>query len=551
MTDGSVDTLQFRASNSIQTTSLVAYQSRGHCLIIAPIEIGVEVAARLNTPGKTLFVPTDADDGIDKKSTEDGLTVIRAKLLDLHGYLGAFDCSIGEKNSPGSLAKVAGVSLLGGFDLVLDLSEQPVLDVDVLPFGYLAPGTDNTSIDAAMEQLLELQGDFEKPRYFEYDASICAHSRSGITACTNCIDVCGTGAISTNGDGVAIEPYLCQGCGSCSSSCPSGAVRYAYPAPADAMSQLAGLLAEHRAKGSAQTLVFLHDAENGAERLQQFEADLADTILPLAVEEVASIGIDGWFCALAYGAALVVIDAPSENSAMRRGLADQLRIANEILAGIGLVDRLRLLEVEDASSLNALAGESWSSGPVASFSTHNNKRQTTRLALDHLREHATVFAGEAVTINDTVALWPGAPFGEVVVNPDTCTLCLACVTVCPARALQDGETLPQLKFLETNCLQCGMCEQACPENAISLMPRFLYDSETALKPRIVNEEAPFNCVVCNTPFATQAIIGRMQSKLAGHWMFGDNKALRRLKMCEDCRVKDIFEDESGIDVHKT
>ncbi len=551
MTDGSVDTLQFRASNSIQTTSLVAYQSRGHCLIIAPLDRGIDVAARLETPGKTLFVADAAFPGIDKKSTEDGLTIIQARLVELRGYLGAFDCDIGDQQSPGSLAKVAGVSLLGGFDLVLDLSETPVLKVDVPPFGYYAPGDDSEALDAAMAEMLELQGDFEKPKYFDYDASLCAHSRSGITACSNCLDVCGTGAITSNGEGVSIEPYLCQGCGSCTSSCPSGAVSYAYPAPADAMSQLQTLLAEHRSQGNSQTIVFLHDAEQGAERLQQYQAGLSAAVLPLAVEEVASLGIDSWFCALAYGAALVVIDAPQADNAMQRGLALQVEIANEILAGVGLHDRLRMLDAADAESLNALAATSYQCAPPASFTTFNNKRQTTRMAIDHLRQNMDQFAGPGHIAKEAVALPADAPFGEVIVNKDACTLCLACVTVCPARALQDGETLPQLKFIETNCLQCGMCEKACPENAISLQTRFLYDSETALKPVIVNEEEPFNCIVCNTPFATRAIIGRMQTKLASHWMFGDDSALRRLKMCEDCRVKDIFENESGIDVHKT
>ena len=150
-----------------------------------------------------------------------------------------------------------------------------------------------------------------------------------------------------------------------------------------------------------------------------------------------------------------------------------------------------------------------------------------------------------------MALTDEAPFGEVFVDKSTCTLCLACVTVCPGSALQDGDTLPQLNFIESQCLQCGLCEKACPENAISLSARFLYNSEEARKPRVLNEETPFNCIVCNTPFATEQIIGRMQAKLADHWMFKDDKAVRRLKMCEDCRVKDIFEQtESGIDVHK-
>ena len=68
---------------------------------------------------------------------------------------------------------------------------------------------------------------------------------------------------------------------------------------------------------------------------------------------------------------------------------------------------------------------------------------------------------------------------------------------------------------------------------------------------MLNEQTPFNCVVCNTPFATLQIINRMQAQLSGHWMFKEEKALRRLKMCEDCRVKDMFDDDQGIDVHQS
>ena len=38
-------------------------------------------------------------------------------------------------------------------------------------------------------------GEFEKPKFFSYKASICAHSRSEKTGCTQCIDVCSTDAI--------------------------------------------------------------------------------------------------------------------------------------------------------------------------------------------------------------------------------------------------------------------------------------------------------------------------------------------------------------------
>ena len=427
---------------------------------------------------------------------------------------------------------------------MLDMSCEPLLDHEVLPFGYYAPRNDPAALKRALAEIPELEGEFEKPKYFAYDASICAHSRSGITACTNCIDVCGTGAIKSNGERISVEPYLCQGCGSCSSSCPSGAISYAYPRPADAMAQLAELLAAHYAKHQTHAVVFLHDAERGAERIAGFSAQLEPSVLPVAVEEVASVGMDGWFCALAYGAAAVVIDSPGVEKSMTKALAAQLTTANDILGGLGLANSIVMVENVSAEKLNAQAASHVATvREVATFKTFNDKRQTIRMAVDHLRSTSAVV--------EEVGLARCAPFGKVNINIQACTLCLACVTVCPARALQDGDTLPQLKFIESNCLQCGMCEQACPENAVSLTARYLYDSEQALKPAIVNEEKPFNCIVCDKPFATERIIDRMMTKLTGHWMFEDNNSKRRLKMCEDCRVMDIFKDEQGIDVHKS
>jgi ferredoxin len=538
--------MNFRPTASVQSTSLISYESRGHCLVIGPLEAGLEAIAQLNVSASTLLVPDSRVLQADRQATETGIRVITVNLLVLTGHLGAYDCAVGDAESPGSLAKIAGVSLLGGFDTVLDLSPRPLLSFEVPPFGYYATRGNAAELERAVAALPELEGEFEKPKYFAYDASICAHARSGITACTNCIDLCGTGAIRSDGDGVSVEPYLCQGCGSCTSSCPSGAMTYAYPKPADAFSQLAALIRQHREDGADRTVVYLHDTEDGQQRLNLVKDELLPEILPVAVEEVGSIGLDGWLCALAYGAAGVLVDYPAGEGAMRRGLQTQGEIANQILAGMGLTgERIRLVDGAHAESIIAAASElTPTEVPPARFKAFNDKRQTTRMALDHLL--ATLGAEQ-----ESVSLPAEAPFGGVAVDTDACTLCLACVTVCPARALQDGETLPQLKLIESNCLQCGTCEQACPENAISLSPRFLYDSEQALKPRILNEEQPFNCVVCNKPFATQQIIGRMMTKLSGHWMFEDDKAKRRLKMCEDCRVVDIFENESGIDVHKT
>jgi Fe-S-cluster-containing hydrogenase component 2 len=122
---------------------------------------------------------------------------------------------------------------------------------------------------------------------------------------------------------------------------------------------------------------------------------------------------------------------------------------------------------------------------------------------------------------------------------------MGCVDICPVNALRDGAGLPQLNFAEASCVQCGLCEKACPEDAIQRAPRYLFDSEARNKPRTLNEEQPFCCISCGKPFATRSMLDVMQKKLEGHWMFQTDESRRRLQMCENCRVKDMFSGEAG------
>ena len=133
------------------------------------------------------------------------------------------------------------------------------------------------------------------------------------------------------------------------------------------------------------------------------------------------------------------------------------------------------------------------------------------------------------------------------VDKDKCTLCMSCVGACPASALQDNPLLPQLRLVEANCVQCGLCAKTCPEGAITLQPRLLLAPERK-QPRVLNEAKPYACIRCSKPFGTLKGIEAMIGKLAGHAMF-QGAALERLKMCGDCRVIDIYssQDESRID----
>lgn len=118
------------------------------------------------------------------------------------------------------------------FDLILDVRVDPKMRMSQTPQGYFAPGVDPLEQALAANQLLEMVGEFEKPKYFTYNEKICAHGRNGKVGCSTCIDVCSTGAIGSifkNGQGsVAVNPNPCMGCGACATSCPSGAMSYNY-----------------------------------------------------------------------------------------------------------------------------------------------------------------------------------------------------------------------------------------------------------------------------------------------------------------------------------
>jgi ferredoxin len=106
-----------------------------------------------------------------------------------------------------------------------------------------------------------------------------------------------------------------------------------------------------------------------------------------------------------------------------------------------------------------------------------------------------------------------------------------------------------LRFLERNCVQCGLCERTCPEEAISLNPRLLL-TPAVREARVLNETQPFHCVSCGKAFGTKQMVDTMLGRLSGHSMFADGAALKRLQMCADCRVVDMMSNQNEVSVLK-
>ena len=535
------------AALDIPATPSVAMKSEGLCLVYGRDETAIEAARQLSSRLDVTVVLKDPGEIVPPRVMD--VPVFRGRVSAVGGHLGSFEVIVDDYapavvSSRGVLAfEAARDGAASQCDLILDLTgEPPLVPAPEKRDGYFRPDPgDPAAVQRAIFDLSDMVGEFEKPRYVAFDAALCAHSRSKLTGCTRCLDVCPASAIRPDGDTVSIDPYLCGGCGACSSVCPTGAARYDMPPAATVLERLRTLLAAYRDAGGSAPVLLVHDPRRGEDLLSaaaRFGRGLPARVLPFAVNETTQIGFDFLAAAFAYGVTQVLLLVGPEKRDELAGLATQTGLAEAVMDGLGYGGgRVSVLVESDPEALETqLYGLSELSAAAPSrFLPLGEKRTVTRLALDHLH-------GQAPRPVDHLPLPPGAPFGTLEIDAEGCTLCLACVGACPTGALRDNPDRPQLGFVEDACVQCGLCRVTCPEKVIALDPRISFAPE-AKQTVVVKEEEPFECIRCGKPFGARSSIERIHAQLAEkHSMFQDQRTIDRIKMCDDCRVVDQFND---------
>lgn len=522
----------------VPATPVMDVVSEGTCLILGAPDVALTAADALAGNLAVTCILTRAPDELVPPMTYD---VALGRLKTASGALGSFSVTIDglRQMRPGGRGAATFGDPVNGAkstcDIILDLrGEGPLFSADHKRDGYVRadPG-DPLAARAAVAEAAELQGVFEKPLHIRFEESLCAHSRASRPGCDRCLGVCPTGAITSNGDTVLIDPDICAGCGACAAVCPSGAASYDDPPVGFLFSRLRTLSSAYRKAGGKAPRALFHDGDFGGEMIRlsaRFGRGLPADVIPVEVPNVEGVGHAEMMAALGVGfASVAILPGPRTDRTVPE---KELALARAIM---GEDARLSIL---DAAEPDAMEDALYGTGPAPVTAD-------PILPLGGRREVTRTAAAVLTAVGTPIPLPEGAPYGAVVIDVDACTLCLACVSLCPVGALADNPAKPQVRFQETACLQCGICESTCPEDAITLVPQLDLSNE-ALTFRVLHEEDPFECIECGKPFGVKSTINRIVEKLEGqHWMYTNSDNTRLIQMCDDCRIHAQYHQENS------
>ena len=533
-------------------TPSITLESTGRCFVYVdnnkggnPIEVAYDLCKKLSSHlGVTLMINNIKDDLILEPGN---FKITKGYINKAQGYFTKFKLEINDfaEALPSSKFKIN----FGDFynkvdtdcDLIIDLTEStPMFTGSHKRDGYFRASTNSPSdLFNIYTEVIEMIGQFEKPIYVNFDENLCAHSRNGITGCTKCLDVCPAGAILSIGDTVSIDPGICGGCGFCGSVCPSGAIQTDYPSLDVILNSLSELSNKFVSAGGKDPALILFDTIFGNEMISlisRYGKGLPANVIPYEMHSVGRVGHDLLVSLFALGFKKIFILINPKNSEEYTFLPKQVEIANSLLSGIGKNDKKSISIIEETDP-ELVENEIYQTSEYtrikpSPFIPLGAPRGILRASIQGLSKSNN-------NKNSMIPLPEGSPYGKVDVNLESCTICLSCVSACPAGALQDNPDAPQLLFREDACLQCGICEATCPEKAISLVPQFNLSDE-AMSAEVIIEDKPFDCIECGKTFGTTKSIERIIDKLSSHSMFEADGRTEMLKMCEDCRVGAMF-----------
>ena len=422
---------------------------------------------------------------------------------------------------------------------------------------------------AAVESRL---GGIEKPDFLDLEMDVCAAGDSSQMGCNACVDACPHGAVERpTVDSVEFDKVACQDCGACTSSCPTGATMLREPSNRRIAREVEALLDPELEDGGwfsgdeeptiESAVVAFVCSEYAADRLREYGRRAArgedvayPPVLPVRVNCTDTVGEAHAMHALAAGADGVAVvgcggDCLHSGPDPKAELVERL---NRATTDLGLGDRVGFFApgrgepgpfveklswfYEELEPSPVPAGEHEAIGgidgdrPNPAFDSHGWTLESVRAILEHVTPEREVIRG----LKD---------FGTMDVS-EACNLTPTCSNLCPTDAVRRTEE-GDLEFNHELCVNCGLCEEGCPETAItmetgldlSLLPENR-DGDPWLT---VFEGEMIECVRCGKPFTSAGSAAKVEEEVgdlvSGIAPDADHSVF---EYCSDCRTGLLF-----------
>jgi ferredoxin len=338
------------------------------------------------------------------------------------------------------------------------------------------------------------------------DSMLCAAG----DGCTLCVQACPQQAYTWVEGRIVYDKDVCEPCGLCVTTCPTGAVSNPGATPEALAAQIEALTV-----ASARPVGVMF-------RCSRATTDPAPSDWQVVEVPCTGMVTAPWVVApLLLGAAQVVV-LPCSATGCDRGLdaaaETAVDFASELLIAMGVTaDRV------------AMKPTPITTVPLPAFPLEDPFGP---------RAAAGVYAGLRAAAQSAVAevAGPAAMLGIVSIDPGACTMCTMCVHRCPTGALagdysDDGELM--ISFDPVDCTACDQCVGVCPEvtrGAIAVDHRVDFAALAAGRVEL-NRSATHTCERCGQPVAPTAMMDRISDIL------GEDPALmgHLTRRCLACR----------------
>lgn len=350
--------------------------------------------------------------------------------------------------------------------------------------------------------------------FITYNSSVCQYHKRRSEHCAKCAEICPTTAILKDDEERILQfsQIDCLGCGGCVSVCPSGSLDYA-PMNRDSFFKMLDFVA-----GSKICII------PKKMPLEHLNLRLGEGVLPFMIEG------EKWLSNLHF---LSLLQASGANLVfytdfVSRGSAEAIELLNAVFER--KFDKKAVFVASDEKELeNALTKLEFIEGLNFSFHNHTQtNRENFAVRLRHLiddEDLGVVESGEWLR------------YGDLRLNVDTCTLCLACVGACNVGALVADSKENALKFNPSLCTTCGYCEASCAEkDTLKLERSGLRLEKSYFDFRTLAKDELFACVECGKEFATKKAVEKIASLMRDKFA-NDEAKLKSLYCCADCKAK--------------